>query len=379
MRHSLHVFFPEGVFLRTLVKPVLILFLLCSTVAAAQTPHKTTHIIFVMIDGLRWQEVFQGAEADLMNKKNGKVSDEVVLKKIYWRDTSEARRQALLPFVWGVMAQQGQIFGNREKGSDAYVTNGKFFSYPGYSESLCGFADKRINSNEKIPNPNVTVLEWLNQQPAFRGRVAAFGGWDVFPSIFNASRAGFLVNAGWDTFPSNNPSPELALINKLKDETPRVWSDEPFDALPFYTALEYLKSDKPGVLFIGLGETDDWAHAGQYTEYLDSARRVDAYLRILWETVQLLPEYRDSTTLIFSPDHGRGADKKKWKDHGEEIPGSKYIWMAFLGPDTKSLGERKNTAPVTQSQIAATLAALLGQDYASAAPKAAKPIVDVLP
>ena len=37
--------------------------------------------------------------------------------------------------------------------------------------------------------------------------------------------------------------------------------------------------------------------------------------------------------------------------------------MAFLGPDTRGLGERSNIAPVTQNRIAATVAALLGEDY----------------
>ena len=53
--------------------------------------------------------------------------------------------------------------------------------------------------------------------------------------------------------------------------------------------------------------------------------------------------------------------------------------MMFLGPDTQSLGERTKIAPVTQSQIAATLAAFLGQDYNADVPKAGKPIADVLP
>jgi hypothetical protein len=61
------------------------------------------------------------------------------------------------------------------------------------------------------------------------------------------------------------------------------------------------------------------------------------------------------------------------------MPDSKYIWMAFLGPDTPALGERSNVAPVTQNQIAATLAALFGEDYAAAVPKAGNPITDVLP
>jgi hypothetical protein len=53
--------------------------------AQAPADHKTQHIMFVMTDGLRWQEVFSGAGKSLMNKKNGKVIDETSLKKAYWR------------------------------------------------------------------------------------------------------------------------------------------------------------------------------------------------------------------------------------------------------------------------------------------------------
>jgi hypothetical protein len=332
-----------------------------------------------MTDGLRWQEVFDGAEASLMNKKNGKVQDAAALKKTYWRENLEARREALMPFLWQVMAKQGQVFGNRNKGSDAYVTNGMFFSYPGYSETLCGFADPRIHSNDKIPNPNVTVLEWLKNRPSFQGDIAAFGAWDVVASVFNPHRSHLMANAGYDPLNAIPLTPKLELLNNLKAETPRVWGDEPFDAIPFYTAVEYLKEKKPQVLYLSLGETDDWAHGGQYLEYLDSAHRVDAFLKALWELAQSIPEYRDNTTLIFSPDHGRGKSPHKWKDHGQKIPDSKYIWMAFLGPDTPPLGERANIPPVTQSQIAATLAAFLGENYASDVPKAGKPIADVLP
>jgi len=107
--------------------------------------------------------------------------------------------------------------------------------------------------------------------------------------------------------------------------------------------------------------------------------RLRGYLRTLWELVQSMPEYRGNTTLIFTPDHGRGKTPHQWRDHGQKIPDSKYIWLAFLGPDTPALGERSKVAPVTQNQIAATLAAFLGEDYAAAVPKAGKPITDVLP
>ncbi|MBL8175566.1 MAG: hypothetical protein JNK48_12910 [Bryobacterales bacterium] len=339
----------------------------------------TRNVIFVMTDGLRVQEMFSGADGALMNKENGAVKDAAALRSAYWRETAEARREALLPFVWGTMAKHGQIYGNRGRGSNAVVTNGRNFSYPGYSETLCGFADDRIDSNDKKPNPNVTVLEWLHRMPKYKGRVAAFGAWDVFPFIFHAERAGFPVNAGHETFRMQPMTPGLELINRLKVETPWPWESETYDSFTFHTALQYLKTAKPRVLFVSLGETDEWSHAGKYKEYLDSAHRVDAYLKELWETVQGMPEYRGTTSLIFTPDHGRGEAPVGWKSHGEKVPDSKYIWMAFLGPDTRALGERANIGEVRQDQVAATLSALLGEDYAGAVGKAGKPIADVLP
>jgi hypothetical protein len=86
-----------------------------------------------------------------------------------------------------------------------------------------------------------------------------------------------------------------------------------------------------------LGETDDWAHAGAYPEYLNAAHLGDSYLRELWELVQSMPEYRGKTTLIVLPDHGRGVGPL-WTSHGEKIPESKQTWMAFLGPDTPAAG-----------------------------------------
>jgi hypothetical protein len=216
--------------------------------AQVSADHKTQHVIFVMTDGLRWQELFNGAEESLMNKQNGKVQDVAGLKKSYWRDDVAARREALMPFLWQVVGKQGQIFGNRNKGSDAYVTNHMFFSYPGYNETLTGVADDaRINSNDKKPNPNVTVLEWLKNRPDFQGDIAAFGAWDVIDDVFNPQRSHLTANAGYDAFTGIPITPKLETLNTMKAELPHVWGDEPFDAIPFYTAMEYMKANKPTI------------------------------------------------------------------------------------------------------------------------------------
>ena len=47
--------------------------------------------------------------------------------------------------------------------------------------------------------------------------------------------------------------------------------------------------------------------------------------------------------------------------------------MALMGPGVPALGVRRNVT-VTTSQIAATIAALVGEDFRQAVPRAAPPI-----
>jgi len=283
-----------------------------------------------------------------------------------------------LPFIWSVVAKEGQIFGNQIKGSIGQVTNGMNFSYPGYNEILCGFADPKVDSNAKKLNENVTVFEWLHGKPAFQGKVAAFGAWDVFPWIFNVERCGFPVNAGYDPLIVEPMTPAIEALNRVKEGIIRYFPGEPFDAITFETAMEYLKLKQPRALFLSLGETDEWAHAGRYDLYLESAQRTDTYIKTLWETLQSMPQYKDKTTLILATDHGRGVAPVLWRNHGDRNPGSENTWYAFIGPDTAPEGEWSNGPKVTQDQIAATLAAFLGEDYVVAQPKAGKPLAEVV-
>ena len=355
-------------------KPVTALVLLAAAgaLAAATPARQTASVILVTTDGLRWQEVFSGAEERLLGKENG-VEEPDALRRAFWRDTPEARREALLPFLWTVIAREGQLYGNAARGSWARVTNGLNFSYPGYNELLTGAADPRIDSNDKRANPNVTVLEWLNGRDGYRGRVAAFCSWDVFPFIINRERSGVMVNAGWDPVPDAGRA-DLAMLDRLLADTTPAASGVRHDSFTFAAALEHLRAARPRLLYLGLGETDDWAHAGRYDRYLEAAHRFDRFVGRLWQELQRTEGYRGRTSLVITTDHGRGNGPEDWKSHGAKIPASQNIWIAVLGPDTPASGERTNVAPVTQAQVAATVAALLGEDYRAGAPSSAPPI-----
>jgi len=347
--------------------------------SAAALAGKTQNVVLIVSDGLRWQEIFTGAEADLLNDQaGGSWMSEEDLRKRYWRDTPAARRAALFPFLWGTVAKRGQIFGNRTAGSDAHVTNGKAFSYPGYNEMTTGYANDAIDKNEFGPNPTPTVFEWLNHFDEFHGRVAVYGTWKIFDDIFNKTRSGLVMQTGWAPPAATGDAQRAALLQRLYETTTRFDEEDVEDSLLQVPLLDYVKSAKPKVLFVGYGETDNWAHQGRYDLVLDSAHRVDGFVKELWETMQAIPEYRGTTTFIITCDHGRGSGLSEWKEHGVEEKGSENVWIAVMGPDTSPLGERTHIAPVTQSQIAATVAALLGKDYHAAVPRAAVPIADVL-
>ncbi len=340
---------------------------------------KTRNVFLITTDGLRWQEVFSGAEEALLSKEHGGVKDVNELKRRFWRATPEERRQALLPFLWSEVAAKGQIYGNQTKGSFSQIVNDKRFSYPGYSEFLTGLVDPRIDSNNKIPNANTNVFEWLNTRPGFQGKVAAVVNWDVIPWILNAGRSRLPVWSGFslpaDAARSLKVAPEL---EEFVQNTTPIWSGVIMDSITFQAALTHVRQAQPRAFYVAFAETDEWAHDGRYDCYLYAAHNVDRFLRQLWETVQSMPAYRDTTSFIITTDHGRGSGPQDWRHHSAKIAGAENTWIAVLGPDTPPLGERTNCVRVTQNQVAATVAALLGEDYQAAFPQVAAPMTEAI-
>jgi hypothetical protein len=335
------------------------------TIAASslQAQMKTKNIVLITLDGYRWQEVFTGAEQRLISKDF--VDDSATLARKYWRENPVARREALMPFMWTVVAKQGQLYGNRNAGSFVNVTNKQWFSYPGYSEILCGFADdERIHSNDKFDNPNTTVLEFINNDKSFTGHVAAFTSWDVFPYIINAGRSKVPVNSGIVEAKGPGITDKEKWTNELMHQVPNPLGEVRLDAFTFSYAFEYMKKSKPRVMFISFDETDDFAHGGKYDLYLNAARYTDGFIRSLWEWCQSDPQYKGTTTFIITSDHGRGmVNKDDWRNHGIKVENADQIWMAFIGPDTPASGEMKNSPQLYQNQLARTLATFLGIEY----------------
>ena len=134
-----------------------------------------------------------------------------------------------------------------------------------------------------------------------------------------------------------------------------------------------IDSRRPRVMYVGLGETDEWGHGRRYDLYLDAAHKSDRFLAEIWRKLQELPHYAGKTSVVVTTDHGRGSTRVDWTDHGKKVPGAEFIWIAVMGPDTPPAGERENVE-ATQGQVAATIARLVGEDFNAASPKAASPL-----
>src|SRR5262249_6810580 len=147
----------------------------------------------------------------------------------------------------------------------------------------------------------------------FAGHVAVFGTWGVFNDIFNRRRTGAFVQAGWEPPVAQPQSHADSLLDRMYATTIHAWDDNAYDSFMQASVLEYLRSNHPRALFVGYGETDEWAHAGRYDNVLRSARAVDGFIEELWNTLQRLPQYRGTTTMIITTDHGRGSSGTEWR------------------------------------------------------------------
>ena len=121
-----------------------LLFLLA--VYGKDSKKEESRVVVIAIDGLRWQEVFEGA-----------------------------RRDSLMPFLWEMGRKKGCMIGNRNRKSKMEVANGIWKSYAGYSEMLCGVTDdEHIFDNRKQMNlVKDTTIDHVVVEKVFYSRKVA--------------------------------------------------------------------------------------------------------------------------------------------------------------------------------------------------------------
>ncbi|MBS1510820.1 MAG: phosphoglyceromutase [Bacteroidetes bacterium] len=337
--------------------------LLLTSICCKAQQDNAPNIFIITTDGFRWQEIFSGADSAILHDPHY-VKDTALLKQLFWDDNADERRKLLLPFIWKTIAQQGSIYGNRDYDNSVTVANPYRFSYAGYNELFTGYADPKIIANNKRRNPNENVFQFLNGQPEYENKVAAFTSWNLFQYIFNKQPSCFYLNSGYEAAEYDSASNTAVLANGVQtimDTTVHTRND----MLTFVTAKEYILTKHPKVVYIGFGETDEYAHSGRYDDYLQSAHLFDEYLAQLWYLVNRDPFYKNNTRFIITTDHGRGQKSSTWFRHDLFTKGSNNTWLMTLGVPFDNKGEVKTKGHIHNKELAQTIAGLAGFTFYS--------------
>ena len=302
--------------------------------------NEANKLFIITLDGFRWQEVFNGADSLLISNTafNNNVAN---AKALYWSSSKDERRKKLMPFFWNIIAQQGELYGNRTYGNKMNVANPYALSYPGYNELLTGHVDLSVFNNDEVANPNLSVLEMLNATTTYNGKVAAFTSWDAFPYILNKNKSSVYINSGFEKVEGQQLSPTEVFINSLQTEIEDKKNIR-YDELTLIACREYIQKKKPSIVLLSFGGTDEAAHSKKYDLYLQQANNADRMIGELWHYLQTLPEYTNKTTFLITTDHGRG-NSANWFTHGVLVSGSSQIWMGLLGNGVKPIGEHKKS------------------------------------
>jgi hypothetical protein len=121
------------------------------------------------------------------------------------------------------------------------------------------------------------------------------------------------------------------------------------DHLTGARALDYLERYEPRFLFLGLGETDEYAHRGDYRGYLSALTEADRWVFALARALGRLAERGRRTALFVTADHGRA---RSFREHGAAYPESADVWLVAAGTEIaprafSTVGRARRLADVT--------------------------------
>ena len=323
------------------------------------------NLVLVTVDGLRWQELFGGIDKELMRSRKAGVkrkADHALMERL-WHDDPNVRRARLFPHFWGSLVSGGALFGNRALNSEVLVTNRVQKSFAGYAEILTGQAlDSVIKNNDPIQLPVPTLLEVLKERLGLKTEeVALFASWGRFHHIAAQDVSKVVLNAGYDVLEELADNEKVRVLNRRQFEQLTPWTEVRHDFITCELALEYLRVKSPKVLYLGLGETDDWAHDKRYPRVAWAASYFDTCLKELVAHLEESSIYRGKTLLVITTDHGRGRSAADWSEHKKKVPGSDEIWLYLRGPGVPRSGEVRGGDRIYQRDIAPSILKLLGQ------------------
>lgn len=301
---------------------------------APAAPHT---IVLVALDGVRWQEVFRGVDPALARAHG--LSD---------AETFEARE--LVPNLHAV-ASAGVAVGSGGRGMTAGGPS--YVSLPGYFEMFTGgWPTSCFDNLCRHVSVSTVVDQFASELGTSALDVAVVTSWEQIEraaasapnrATISTGRTGGLTR---DRLRFDDVSTELLRRGEHAGPGPGI-ADFRRDSVTADLALHYLRSRRPRFLFIGLGETDEYAHRNDYRGYLNALIDAD---QVIGDVAATLVEYGHEgrrATLIVTTDHGRDRD---FAGHGQR-PESGAVWMVAAGSGIQRRGSFVPSRPLRLADV----------------------------
>jgi hypothetical protein len=316
---------------------------------ASPTPFEddTRSAILIVLDGARWQDVYEGADRALGDTRGFNVA------KV---DSGEK----LMPNLHALMAR-GVAIGARDHGESISASGPNFISLPGYMEIMTG-TRTACTENEcgrvKVP----TIADDVRAVSKTNEEVAVVASWPVIENAAAMDLGRIVLTTGCrhtvhpDAFRVDRAATHLFFVAESADPFPGEGEYRP-DALTAQIALKYLAARHPRFMFIGLGDMDEFAHKNDYRDYTASMQAADKVIGSVMKIVDGMGDRGQKTTIFVTADHGRSDG---FRSHGGESPESANVFLVAAGGDIPARGLVSPTKKHHLSDIAPTIRSLLG-------------------
>jgi hypothetical protein len=255
--------------------------------------------------------------------------------------------------------------------------NPALVSLPGYMEILSGRRTKCM-SNRCRRVGFETVLDAVARDSAASGagRAASISSWATLARAATSGAGPVLVSAGRQAWPKR-PEADAVLEESIRAS---LADEDPFPGTGLYRrdedtariALAYLRAERPRLLHVGLGDTDEYGHRNDFDAYAVALRMADIFVA---DVAEALDETDARATVIVTTDHGRAAT---FRDHGGGLAGSERSFVIAFGDGHEARGVVCEHRDVRLPDIGATVRALAGLP-ADDDPHAGEPVEELLP
>ena len=300
-------------------------------------------VVIVTWDGVRWQEVIHGIDPQLERQLG---------KTVHQNHASES----LLPNLNRLAGTEGILLG--DDNAPIFASSPSTVSLPGYSEIFSGRSPICANNDCPATKQPTLLDDWLAARKD--ASMAVVTSWSRIPRAAARNLSPIAVSAGRNLVvrreqfcDSVEPCRQLN-TGKRVSAWPGADDYRP-DRATAGLALSYLQTHSPQFLFIGLGDTDEYAHRGDYDGYLESLHFADETLGAVWQWLHEQQLRGHHTLLIVTADHGRSST---FTQHSS-APEAARVWALLAGSGVTARGHIAAT-PSRLADIAPTVRAFLG-------------------